>query len=102
MKYTDDFKRKVFKVCRFMPIYAPIMKALEENSHNSLRIMLEDVVDDDLLYTEHIEDDEVVRLVREDKKYAHLARVNLYSEFMDMYTTQLDDARILREDRLHL
>ncbi len=101
MKYTDDFKRKVFRVCRFTPVYADLMKALEENRYYSVIIVLEDLVDDNLLYEEHMEDHEVVKEVRENKKYTHGSRVELYSEFMEMYTQYLDDGRVLQEDELH-
>jgi translation elongation factor P/translation initiation factor 5A len=102
MEYTDDFKTKVFRICRFVPVYAKLMKALEENKHNSVRIMLEDLVDDNLLYNEYTVDDKVVKKVREDKKYTYTSRVNLYSEFMEMYTQYLDDGRLLQENRLYL
>jgi len=101
MKYTNDFKRKVFKICRFMPVYAKLMKALEENKHNSVRIMLEDLVDDNLLYEEHMEDHVVVKEVKNNKQYTYTSRVNLYSEFMEMYTQYLDDGRVFQESRLH-
>jgi hypothetical protein len=101
MKYTNDFKRKVFKVTRFVPVYAKLMKALEENKYNSVRLILEDLVDDNLLYEEHVENHVVVKKVKENKKYAYTSRVNLYSEFMEMYTQYLDDGRVLQENRLY-
>jgi len=84
-----------------MPVYAKLMKALEENKHNSVRIMLEDLVDDNLLYEEHMEDHVVVKEVKNNKQYTYTSRVNLYSEFMEMYTQYLDDGRVFQESRLH-
>ena len=102
MKYSDDFKRKVFRICRYLPAYASLRKALEESKHNTIRMILEDLVDDDLLYSETVTDNEVKREVRKDKTYAYSERTGLYSEFMEMYNQYLDDGRVLQEDRLHL
>ena len=90
MEYTNDFKTKAFRIFRFTGNLLKIIKAIEDNRHNEVRILLENMIDDPLLYKEALNKMGVPYIVKENKKYSHKERVTLYSEFMNNYTLYLD------------
>lgn len=90
MQYTNDFKTKAFRIFRFTGKLLKIIKAIENNKHNQVRLLLEELVDDPKLYTNKLNRMGVRYEVKDSKKYAHQDRVDLYSEFMENYTVFLD------------
>jgi hypothetical protein len=90
MEYTNDFKTKAFRIFRFTGNLLKIIKAIENNRHNEVRILLENIIDDPKLYETTLNKMGVPYIVKKDKKYSHKERESLYSEFMDNYTLYLD------------
>ena len=50
MEYSLEFKQKIFRIAKFSGRLIPLMKAIENNEHNVVRLILEDLVDDENLY----------------------------------------------------
>lgn len=93
MQYTNDFKTKAFRIFRFTGNLLKVINAIENNKHNQVRLLLEELIDDPKLYTNKLNRKGVKFEVKSSKKYKHQDRVNLYSEFMENYTLFLDRKR---------
>jgi len=91
MKYTNEFKEQAFRVSRFSPVHIPLINALDKEKDHLVRMYLEDLVDDDELYEYSLLNDDGDRIVKNSKINAYNERVRLYSDFMEMFVTYLDE-----------
>ena len=95
MRYSNEFKTKCFRVFRWSGRVTEIVKALEDENHNKVRILLEWITEDPKLFLDKV-DREGRPLINPDKKLTYIDRNKLYSEFMEMYVKYLDkDAEVL-------
>ena len=95
MIYSNEFKTNSFRVFRWTGRALEIVKALEASNHNKVRVLLEWITEDPKLFMDKV-DREGHLLVRESKRHAYRTRMDLYSQFMDMYIKYLDqDEQVL-------
>lgn len=94
MTYTVEFKQRVFRVLQFTPFVVDAMSALEANLATKLRYVLEDAMDDDDLFEKDKANDDGDRIVLNAKLHAYNSRKELYSEFMEQLTIELDGAKV--------
>lgn len=93
MNYTTEFKEKVFRVLRFATFVdiPTLTKAMDNNQHTTVRLQLENGLDDPELYLKDKITDDGELIVANSKIHAYLDRRAIYSEFMEMYVQHLDE-----------
>jgi hypothetical protein len=91
MEYNLEFKSRVFQIFRWRKDFKTIIRAIESDRHNQVRLCIEEALDDPALYMRDINRGK--KIVVESKKHAHQAIKNLYSDFMFQYEKFLDDDR---------
>lgn len=90
MKYSDNFTKQLFKYCKYETINK-IDKLISEGKNNSVRIALENDLDDPTLYNKG--------KVSQDKLQLFKGRQMVYSLFMEEYTKELDKKKYESHNR---
>ena len=87
MNYSLEFKNKVFQVFRYRKDLKEMINAIEANNHTKVRYCLEDAYDD----RQYFKIDRYgIKIIYKSRKFMYDMLLELYSEFMDMFTKQLD------------
>ncbi len=95
MIYTQEFKVKCFNTLRYSNIdVSKLLAAMDAKNDTQVRYYLEDALDDELLYENSLLSDEGDRLVANSKINAHKQRLEIYSEFMESYISELDKVEV--------
>ena len=98
--FSNEFKTKVFKVALPAGAGRLAVEALEHNSPNKLRYILEELLDDPHLYVNgNIGSN---RKVRQDKKHTHESRQEIYSELMELLTNKIDNGELSPENGVYI
>lgn len=95
MKFTTEFKQKVYDALQFNPYLLSCMEALEKDSPNAFRIAIELAMDD-------INDGMVPRLLLDEGDRLlwngivtqYWAITELYTEFMEIFIKELDYKKV--------
>lgn len=92
MKYSQEFLDLAYKALHWCKLeeYIKLIRAIEEERHNTVRHILEDLLDDEELYVTNEIIDDGDRLISNSKIYAYRERKQLYNMFMDSYIEYLD------------
>ena len=89
MKYSEEFKKRVFYTLSDSNNLDLIMRAMDKNDHDTVRICLSDAVDDIKLYrVDEVEKDGSPK-VRDKMKRIYEDRRELYNDFMIGYDKYL-------------
>ena len=96
--YTEEFRAKCFNNLRFAMDIRLLISAMDSQRHNVVRYYLEELLEDSELYIESKITDEDSKKVANNKIYAHKIRQEIYNEYMELLTNELDkeDARKTR------
>lgn len=98
--FSNEFKNQAFQVCLPCGLGRRMAEALESDSYNTVRFIIEDLLDDHNLYVHNNTGNN--RQVKEEHKESYNDRVELYSNFMEMLTKKLDNGKLLPESGLRI
>lgn len=88
MNYDKSFKDFVAQIYSFSEL-SELIKAIESNNHNRVRILLEKGIDDEKLYIKEYSKNRI--FFKPKNKHLIKARKRLYSIFMTDYEKYLDN-----------
>lgn len=89
MKYSEEFKKRVFFTLSDSNNLDKIMKAMDRNDHDTVRICLENAVDDIKLYRVDKVEKDGSPMVRDKMRKIYEGRRELYNDFMIGYDKYL-------------
>lgn len=88
MDLPDEFLKKVFQIYKGTKYIHVLLKAYEKKSYNSIRLLLEEALDEPEMYTQACPHS--IKVVKEEFKPRYYLRRLMYAEYMDLYTEYLD------------
>lgn len=95
MNYSRKFKIDVFQALKQDTfLLKRAVKAIEDNRENTLRIVLEESIDDEKLYQYKIKNKKALKYVNPFFKETHKKRNQVYSRFMDEYLGQINKEKV--------
>jgi hypothetical protein len=95
LNYSKKFKIDVFQALKQdIPMLKRAVKAIENKKENSLRIVLEDSIDDEKLYNYKIKNKKALKYVNPFFKETHKKRNQVYSQFMNEYLGQINKEKV--------
>ncbi len=96
MIYTQKFKEKCFNTLRYCTLLdvSKLLQAMEAQNDTQVRYYLEDALDDEEMYENGLMNDDGDRIVKNSKINAHKQRLEIYSEFMEIFTTSKDKVEV--------